>query len=139
MKVVKVAEKPSPARLTRSEWMRDRENGIKHTIENKLVAVRSLHRPLRVMMARHGHRLKFKAGLRRDPGRRKTIISRVLLMPERALRLNGPSLEIVSRCDGTRTVAQIVHETPEALRNRGLRASSRRSRLSRPPSATNVR
>src|SRR5207249_679669 len=25
---------------------------------------------------------------------------RVLLMPERALRLNGPSLEIVSRCDG---------------------------------------
>jgi len=35
---------------------------------------------------------------------------RVLLMPERALRLNGPSLEIVSRCDGTRTVAQIVHE-----------------------------
>ncbi len=35
---------------------------------------------------------------------------RVLLMPERALRLNGPSLEIVSRCDGTHTVAQIVHE-----------------------------
>ena len=35
---------------------------------------------------------------------------RVLLMPERALRLNGPSLEIVSRCDGTRTVAQIVAE-----------------------------
>lgn len=35
---------------------------------------------------------------------------RVLLMPERALRLNGPSLEIVSRCDGTRTVAQIVGE-----------------------------
>ena len=33
---------------------------------------------------------------------------RVLLMPERALRLNGPSLEIVERCDGTRTVAEIV-------------------------------
>jgi pyrroloquinoline quinone biosynthesis protein D len=33
---------------------------------------------------------------------------RVLLMPERALRLNGPSLEIVSRCDGKHTVAQIV-------------------------------
>jgi pyrroloquinoline quinone biosynthesis protein D len=32
----------------------------------------------------------------------------VLLMPERALRLNGPSLEIVQRCDGERTVAQIV-------------------------------
>ena len=36
--------------------------------------------------------------------------NRVLLMPERALRLNGPILEIVSRCDGTRIVAQIVHE-----------------------------
>lgn len=35
---------------------------------------------------------------------------RVLLMPERALRLNGPSLEIVSRCDGKHTVAQIVGE-----------------------------
>lgn len=33
---------------------------------------------------------------------------RVLLMPERVLRLNGPSLEIVSRCDGKHTVAQIV-------------------------------
>ncbi len=28
---------------------------------------------------------------------------RVLLMPERALRLNGPSLEIVERCDGQHT------------------------------------
>ena len=35
---------------------------------------------------------------------------RVLLMPERALRLNGPSLEIVSRCDGKHTVAQLVAE-----------------------------
>jgi pyrroloquinoline quinone biosynthesis protein D len=33
---------------------------------------------------------------------------RVLLMPERALRLNGPSLEIVQRCDGTHTVEQII-------------------------------
>ena len=33
---------------------------------------------------------------------------RVLLMPERALRLNGPSLEIVTRCDGKHTVAQII-------------------------------
>jgi pyrroloquinoline quinone biosynthesis protein D len=33
---------------------------------------------------------------------------RVLLMPERALRLNGPSLEIVQRCDGQHTVAQII-------------------------------
>jgi pyrroloquinoline quinone biosynthesis protein D len=35
---------------------------------------------------------------------------RVLLMPERALRLNGPSLEIVERCDGKHTVQQIVSE-----------------------------
>jgi len=35
---------------------------------------------------------------------------RVLLMPERALRLNGPSVEIVQRCDGSHTVQQIVNE-----------------------------
>jgi pyrroloquinoline quinone biosynthesis protein D len=35
---------------------------------------------------------------------------RTLLMPERALRLNGPSLEIVERCDGTHTVQQIITE-----------------------------
>jgi pyrroloquinoline quinone biosynthesis protein D len=35
---------------------------------------------------------------------------RVLLMPERALRLNGPSLEIVERCDGNHTVQQIITE-----------------------------
>jgi pyrroloquinoline quinone biosynthesis protein D len=35
---------------------------------------------------------------------------RMLLMPERALRLNGPSLEIVERCDGRRTVRQIISE-----------------------------
>lgn len=34
----------------------------------------------------------------------------VLLLPERALRLNGPSLEIVQRCDGTHTVKQIIAE-----------------------------
>src|SRR5438034_11505752 len=33
---------------------------------------------------------------------------KVLLMPERALRLNGPSLEIVSRCDGKHTVAEVI-------------------------------
>jgi pyrroloquinoline quinone biosynthesis protein D len=35
---------------------------------------------------------------------------RVLLMPERALRLIGPSLEIVERCDGQHTVQQIITE-----------------------------
>jgi pyrroloquinoline quinone biosynthesis protein D len=34
----------------------------------------------------------------------------VLQMPERALRLNGPSLEIVQRCDGQHTVHQIITE-----------------------------
>jgi pyrroloquinoline quinone biosynthesis protein D len=34
----------------------------------------------------------------------------VLLMPERALRLNGPSLEIVQRCDGNHTVREIITE-----------------------------
>lgn len=35
---------------------------------------------------------------------------RMLLMPERALRLNGPSLDIVVRCDGNHTVQQIISE-----------------------------
>ncbi len=35
---------------------------------------------------------------------------RVLHMPERALRLNGPSLEIIERCDGLHTVQQIILE-----------------------------
>jgi pyrroloquinoline quinone biosynthesis protein D len=35
---------------------------------------------------------------------------RVLHMPERALRLNGPSLEIIERCDGRHTVEQIIGE-----------------------------
>ena len=33
-----------------------------------------------------------------------------LLMPERVLRLNGPSLQIVKRCDGKHTVQQIVSD-----------------------------
>lgn len=35
---------------------------------------------------------------------------RVLLMPEKALRLSGPSLHIVERCDGKRTVREIIAE-----------------------------
>jgi pyrroloquinoline quinone biosynthesis protein D len=35
---------------------------------------------------------------------------RILHMPERALRLNGPSLEIVERCDGQHTVREIITE-----------------------------
>jgi pyrroloquinoline quinone biosynthesis protein D len=40
----------------------------------------------------------------------KTQQPRVLLMPERALRLNGPSLEIVQLCDGKHTVQQIAQK-----------------------------
>ena len=40
----------------------------------------------------------------------KTQHERMLLMPERALRLNGPSLEIVERCDGKHTVQQIISD-----------------------------
>jgi len=40
----------------------------------------------------------------------KTQQPRVLHMPERALRLNGPSLEIIERCDGSHTVQNIVSE-----------------------------
>jgi pyrroloquinoline quinone biosynthesis protein D len=36
--------------------------------------------------------------------------SRVLHMPERALRLSGPSLEIIERCDGRRTIQEIISE-----------------------------
>jgi pyrroloquinoline quinone biosynthesis protein D len=35
---------------------------------------------------------------------------RTLLMPERALRLQGPSLEIIERCDGQHSVEQIIAE-----------------------------
>ena len=40
----------------------------------------------------------------------KSQPSRVLHMPEKALRLNGPSLEIIERCDGKRTVREIISE-----------------------------
>lgn len=40
----------------------------------------------------------------------KSHETRVLLMPERALRLKGPSLEIVERCDGRHTVSEIITE-----------------------------
>ena len=33
---------------------------------------------------------------------------KVLLMPERALRLSGPSLAIVTRCDGKHTIATLI-------------------------------
>lgn len=42
---------------------------------------------------------------------------RVLLMPERALRLNGPSLEIVQRCDGAHTVREIISDLQKIYSN----------------------
>ena len=51
-------------------------------------------------------RPKLAAGVRLGDNKRQ----RVLLMPERALRLLGPSLEIVTLCDGKHTIAQIVAE-----------------------------
>jgi pyrroloquinoline quinone biosynthesis protein D len=52
-------------------------------------------------------RPRLAAGCRLNDAKQQ---SRVLLMPEKALRLNGPSLEIVERCDGRHTVRQIVTE-----------------------------
>lgn len=52
----------------------------------------------------------------------KTQRERMLLMPERALKLNGPSLEIVQRCDGTHTVQQIA----EALHKLYAKAAPQR-------------
>ena len=40
----------------------------------------------------------------------KSQLPRTLLMPERALRLNGPSLEIVQLCDGHHSVQQIAEK-----------------------------
>ena len=34
----------------------------------------------------------------------------VLLAPERVLELEGPASEILRRCDGSRTIAQIIDE-----------------------------
>ena len=50
---------------------------------------------------------RLAAGVRLNEGNQP---QRMLLMPERALRLNGPSLEIVQRCDGTHTVQQIAED-----------------------------
>jgi pyrroloquinoline quinone biosynthesis protein D len=55
-------------------------------------------------MSRHP---RLAAGCRMNE---KNKPQRMLLMPERALRLNGPSLEIVERCDGSHTVQQIISE-----------------------------
>lgn len=48
----------------------------------------------------HGVRLHFDA----------TRDGWVLLGPERVIETEGPASEILSRCDGTRTVSQIVDE-----------------------------
>jgi pyrroloquinoline quinone biosynthesis protein D len=58
-------------------------------------------------------KLELTAVPRLAPGVRlneKSQQPRMLLMPERALRLNGPSLEIVQLCDGQHTVQQIAEK-----------------------------
>ena len=42
------------------------------------------------------------------PGCRLSPAGDVLLIPEGALRLQGPACRILQACDGTKTVAQIV-------------------------------
>jgi pyrroloquinoline quinone biosynthesis protein D len=54
-----------------------------------------------------GSRPRLAAGCRLNE---KSQASRVLHMPEKALRVSGPSLEIIERCDGQRTVGDIVFE-----------------------------
>jgi len=53
--------------------------------------------------------------------------SREALMPERALRLNGPSLEIVERCDGQHTVQQIIVDLQRIISKAEPHKSSRTS------------
>ena len=48
--------------------------------------------------------------------------SHVLLYPEGMVKLNGSAGAIMSRCDGVRTVAQIVADIEQAYGVRGLMA-----------------
>src|SRR5689334_7050247 len=74
-------------------------------------------------LAHSGHRFLLKEGTGMTPElnsrpclavgcrlNEKSQPSRILHMPERALRLNGPSLEIIERCDGNHTVRDIISE-----------------------------
>ena len=49
----------------------------------------------------------------------------VLLYPEGMVRLNTPAAEILRRCDGSRTVDEIVAELELAFAQDGLRAEVR--------------
>jgi len=44
----------------------------------------------------------------------------VLLFPEGMVKLNGPAGEIMQRCDGVRTISQIVAELEAAFNTQGL-------------------
>ena len=46
----------------------------------------------------------------------------VLLYPEGMVKLNGSAGEIMSRCDGVRTVAEIVADLESTYRQNGLSA-----------------
>jgi len=46
----------------------------------------------------------------------------VLLFPEGMVKLNGPAGEIMKRCDGARSVAQIIADLEAAFNAQGLQA-----------------
>jgi pyrroloquinoline quinone biosynthesis protein D len=46
----------------------------------------------------------------------------VLLYPEGMVKLNGPAGQIMSRCDGVRTIAEIVADLERTYKQSGLTA-----------------
>jgi pyrroloquinoline quinone biosynthesis protein D len=63
-------------------------------------------------------RLAVGALLRHDPVRDEEQ----LLLPERIVRLNGSSAAILRRCDGERTVAEVVRSLEDEFGRTGLGA-----------------
>ena len=60
----------------------------------------------------HGMRLQWEAAQ----------AAHVLLYPEGMVKLNGPAGEIMSRCDGVRTVADVVADLERIYKQSGLTA-----------------
>ncbi len=63
-------------------------------------------------------RLVTKAMLRYDPVRE----SNLLLLPERVVRLNESSAAILARCDGSRTVKELIEALEQEYGTDGLAA-----------------
>jgi len=60
----------------------------------------------------HGYRLQWEAAQN----------AHVLLYPEGMVKLNGSAGEILKRCDGQRTVAEITADLERAFEVQGLRS-----------------